>query len=141
MDQQEQQLKQELQSTGVRVSRDGEQITLNMPGSITFSSGRSSIQRDFYPVLNSVSKVLSKYKQTQVEVRGHTDNQGSARNNQVLSEQRAMSVASYLKKKGVAKRRLDILGLGESDPVSSNHSPSGRSENRRVEIKLIPISH
>ena len=141
MDNQEQELRQKLQSTGVGVERAGDEIILVMPSNITFSSGQSTIRNDFYPVLGSVAKVLKEYKETQVEVRGHTDSRGGSTDNQVLSEQRANIVAGYLRTKGVAQKRLITLGLGESSPIASNSTTTGRAQNRRVEIKLIPLSH
>ena len=138
MDKQEAQLRHDLANTGVGVTRQGDQIILNMPGNITFETGRASIKGNFHQVLDAVAKVLTEYKDTSVQVAGHTDSVGSARDNQVLSEQRARSVANYLQTRGVSASRMSTSGFGESQPVASNTSEAGRSQNRRVEITLAP---
>lgn len=139
-DKQEAKLRQQLQGTGVDVSRDGDNITLDMPSGITFAFNSSDVNSQFYPVLDKVAATLSEYNQTTVNVAGHTDSVGSDSYNQRLSEQRASSVASYLQSRGVANQRLQISGYGESRPVDSNETESGRANNRRVEITLVPIA-
>ncbi|MBP7917520.1 MAG: OmpA family protein [Arenimonas sp.] len=139
-DRQEAKLRQQLQGTGVDVSRDGNNITLDMPSGITFAFNSSDVNSQFYPVLDKVAATLSEYNQTTVNVAGHTDSVGSDSYNQRLSEQRASSVASYLQSRGVANQRLQISGYGESRPVDSNETESGRANNRRVEITLVPIA-
>ncbi len=138
MDKQESQLRQKLQSTGVSVTRKGDQIVLNMPGNITFETAKSSLQPSFTPVLDSVSEVIKEYKDTAVEVSGHTDSRGKAEANQVLSKQRSDVVAAYLRSKGVAGARISAVGYGQSQPVGDNNTEEGRASNRRVEILLTP---
>ena len=140
MDKQEAELRAELAGTGVSVVRNGDNITLNMPGSITFATDSSDLSPAFFNVLNSVGKVLDKYEQTIVEVAGHTDSTGSDSYNQALSERRASSVSAYLKGQGVLSERLITLGMGESYPVANNGSSSGRQANRRVEITMVPLT-
>ena len=89
MDKQEAELRAELQGTGVSVTRMGDNITLNMPGNVTFATNSSDLSPAFFDVLTSVSKVLTEYDQTVVEVAGHTDSSGSDSYNQTLSERRA----------------------------------------------------
>lgn len=139
-DKQEAKLRQQLQGTGVDVSRDGDNIILDMPSGITFAFNSSDVNAQFYPVLDKVAATLNEYNQTTVNVAGHTDSIGSDSYNQRLSEQRASSVASYLQSRGVANQRLQTSGYGESRPVDSNETESGRANNRRVEITLIPIT-
>lgn len=139
MDHQEKELRDELAGTGVGVERSGNQIHLIMPGDITFETNRYDIQGNFYPVLNSVAKVLYKYKDTDLEVAGFTDSTGSEAYNQGLSEKRAASVAGYLRSQRVAAERLKSIGLGEAHPIASNDTESGRARNRRVELTIIPI--
>ena len=139
MDHQEQELREELAGTGVGVQREGDQIHLIMPGDVTFETNRYDIQGNFYPVLNSVAKVLYKYEDTDLEVAGFTDSTGPDAYNQELSEKRADSVAGYLRGQKVAPQRLKAIGLGEAYPIASNDTESGRSRNRRVELKIIPI--
>ncbi|HEX5788436.1 MAG TPA: OmpA family protein [Woeseiaceae bacterium] len=139
-DRQEMALRQELEGTGVSVTRDGDNITLNMPGNITFATNSSDLSADFYPVLNSVTKVLNEFNKTVVEVAGHTDSRGSDAYNQSLSERRANSVAAYLRSQNVIQERLITLGLGESRPVADNSTPEGQQANRRVELTLVPLT-
>ena len=140
MDQQEAKLRAQLQGTGVSVTRNGDQIILNMPGNVTFASNQADIRADFYPVLDSVGLVLEEFEKTLVEVVGHTDSTGSDAINQPLSEQRAASVGAYLKSRGVIPQRLSTVGVGSRYPVADNDTPEGRALNRRVEITLVPLS-
>jgi len=139
-DKQEAELRAELEGTGVSVTRIGDNITLNMPGNVTFATDSSDLSPAFFDVLNSVGKVLSEFEQTVVEVAGHTDSTGSNEYNQSLSERRARSVASYLQSQGVIPGRLITVGMGETRPVSDNSTANGRQLNRRVEITMVPIT-
>ena len=139
MDRQEAELRRELASTGVRVQRNGDTIRLIMPGNITFATAQSDVRPEFYPTLNSVSKVIDKYSNTRVLVEGHTDNVGADQYNLGLSIDRAESVGNYLAAQGVAVSRIDALGYGETTPIASNSTDDGRQQNRRVEIQLTPI--
>lgn len=138
LDVQEAELRAELASTGVGVERTNDSIRLIMPGNITFVTDSSAINANFYPVLNSVGKVLNKYDNSTVMVSGHTDSTGSDTYNLNLSKQRATSVAAYLQGQGVASSRFEIIGMGSSNPIASNSTVDGRAQNRRVEIKIIP---
>ena len=139
-DRQEAELRAELEGTGVSVSRIGDNITLNMPGNITFATDSSDLSPAFFDVLNSVGKVLTEFDQTVVEVAGHTDSTGSDAYNQGLSERRASSVATYLRSQGIMTDRLITIGMGESRPIADNSTAAGRQANRRVEITLVPIT-
>jgi len=134
MDQQEMLLRQELEGTGVRVERVGDEIRLVMPGNITFATDSDRIAGNFYPVLDSVAKVLLKFDKTAINVDGYTDSTGSFEYNQSLSERRAMSVSNYLSQVGVDRLRISSRGFGERNPIASNDSEGGRAANRRVEI-------
>lgn len=140
MDKQEAELRAELEGTGVSVTRRGDNITLNMPGSVTFATNSSDLSPAFFDVLNSVSKVLAEYEQTIVEVAGHTDSTGAESYNQRLSERRAGAVAAYLGAQGVIGQRLITVGMGELRPMSDNSSAAGRQANRRVEITMVPVT-
>ncbi len=140
MDVQEAKLREELQGTGVSVTRDGDNIILNMPGNITFDTDSYTVKSNFTPVLNSVSKVLKEYKSTMIQVAGHTDSTGQEKYNMLLSQQRAQSVANILAQQGVEQVRLDIVGFGPSSPIASNSTAEGRAQNRRVELTLIPYT-
>ena len=139
-DKQEAALRAELEGTGVSVARNGDNITLNMPGNVTFATNSSDLNPAFFNVLTSVGKVLAQYEQTVVEVAGHTDSTGSDAYNQGLSERRANSVAAYLRSQGVIDQRLITLGMGESRPIADNSTDTGRQANRRVEITMVPIT-
>ena len=139
MDQQEAELRAQLQGTGVSVTRVGQQIILNMPSNITFATDQSTVQPQFNQTLVSVALVLKKFDKTIVDVYGHTDSQGDDAYNLNLSQRRAESVAVILASQGIDQRRFYISGKGESSPIASNGSEAGRSQNRRVEIQLSPI--
>ena len=139
MDKQEEALRQTVVGTGIEVNRQGNNITLNMPDSITFDSARSDIKPQFYSVLNSLANTLVQYDQTTIQIAGHTDSRGSAEYNQKLSVQRANSVKNYLATQRVAANRMRPIGYGESRPVADNTSEIGQAQNRRVEITLVPI--
>ena len=140
MDRQEAELRAELEGTGVSVTRIGDNITLNMPGNITFATDSSDLSPAFFDVLNSVGKVLQEYNKTVVEVAGHTDSTGSDAYNQSLSERRASSVATYLRGRGVIADRMITVGMGESRPIADNGTAQGRQANRRVEITMVPVT-
>lgn len=140
MDRQEAELRAELQGTGVSVYRDGDNITLNMPGNVTFATNSSDLSPGFFDVLTSVGKVLEEFDQTVVEVAGHTDSTGAESYNQALSERRAASVAQYLKSQGIMDQRMITVGMGELRPVADNATSDGRQLNRRVEITMVPVT-
>jgi len=140
MDTQEAKLRKQLRGSGVSVEREGNNINLIMPGNITFSSGNSSIDQSFLSVLDSVVLVLQEFNKTLIVVAGHTDSTGSDALNQNLSERRAQSVSTYLNTAGVIAERLETVGFGETQPVGSNKTESGKELNRRVEITLLPIT-
>ncbi len=140
MDKQEDELRKKMEGTGVTVTRDGDDLILNMPGNITFNVAKSDLQNDFTKTLDGVVVVLSEYEKTLITIDGHTDSTGSEEFNQKLSEERAMSVAEYLVNEGVLAQRIAAVGYGETQPISSNDSAEGRAENRRVELRLEPLT-
>ncbi len=138
-DRQERALRDRMAGTGVDVVRQGDNITLNMPAAITFAFDRAELQPQFYPVLDNLANTLREYNQTIVEVAGHTDNVGTDQYNQQLSTRRAESVGNYLMGRGLVRDRFIVTGAGETRPVTSNDNDSGRAQNRRVEITLVPV--
>jgi outer membrane protein OmpA-like peptidoglycan-associated protein len=140
MDVQEAKLRQRLEGTGVSVTRVGDNITLNMPSSITFALNSADLNAQFYNALDGVSMVLKEYNKTVIEVAGHTDSSGSDQYNQQLSQRRAAAVATYLGSHGVDNQRLITVGAGEAHPIASNDSETGRAQNRRVEMTIVPIT-
>jgi len=140
MDRQEAELRRQTAGTGVDVIRSGNDLILRMPSGITFPVDSYSIQPQFQQTLNEVARTLSSFNQTYVDVLGHTDSTGSDAYNQTLSVNRAQAVANYLTSRGVASARLGVRGYGESAPIASNDSEMGRAQNRRVEIKVVPVT-
>lgn len=139
-DRQEAQLRAQLEGTGVSVTRIGDNITLNMPGNITFATGSADLNAGFFAVLDSVALVVNEYEQTVIEVAGHTDSTGSDAFNQQLSVRRANSVVSYLVSQQVLFDRIIPIGMGESRPIADNSTDAGRQANRRVELTLVPLT-
>ena len=140
MDKQERDLRRQTAGTGVEVIRQGDDLILRMPSGITVPVDSSSIQPQFQTTLDQVAQTLASYNQTYVDVLGHTDSTGSDAYNQALSERRAGAVADYLASRGVARARMGIRGYGETAPIASNDSEMGRAQNRRVEIKVVPVT-
>ena len=138
MDRQETKMRERLQGTGVSVTRQGDNLILNMPGDITFATNQSDIKPAFYEVLNSVVLVLKEFEKTSIHITGYTDSVGTFEYNIKLSEKRAQSVASYLQAQQVHPARLVTLGRGPQDPVASNDTEEGRARNRRVVLMLVP---
>lgn len=136
MDQQEAELAQVLQGTGVSVTRVGDDIVLNMPGNVTFDSGSAHVSSRFYPVLRSVSLVMQKFDKSNMAIGGHTDSVGSAEKNLELSNMRAESVRDFLASQNITYHRIVTHGFGESSPAVSNDTSEGREANRRVEIVI-----
>ncbi|HYM34374.1 MAG TPA: OmpA family protein, partial [Steroidobacteraceae bacterium] len=127
-----------LEGTGVSVTRSGNNITLNMPGNVTFATNSADLNSQFFSVLDSVGLVLKEYDKTVIEVAGHTDNRGSKQLNQSLSERRAKTVANYLEGRGVGTKRFIVVGDADGHPVASNATEQGRQQNRRVELTIVP---
>jgi outer membrane protein OmpA-like peptidoglycan-associated protein len=140
MDGQEATLRRQLEGTGVSVTRSGDSIVLSMPGNVTFASNSSDVSSKVRPVLDSLGIVFNEYDSTYVDVIGYTDSRGSKKYNQRLSEKRARSVAEYLERRRVMAERIVTTGMGEAHPVATNDTSDGRALNRRVEIKLTPIT-
>ena len=135
MDKQEAKLRDQLEGTGVSVTRNGDEVILNMPGNITFATGKSTLQANFGEVLDSVVLVLNEFNQTLIEVAGHTDSVGSTESNY-----RATSVGNYLiDNGGISFDRVMTVGRGEGRPIADNKTTTGRAQNRRVELTLIPV--
>ena len=139
MDNQEAELRAQLQGTGVSVTRVGDRIVLNMPSNVTFATDQDQVIPPFYPTLDSVALVLRKFDKTLIDVDGHTDSVGNAGYNMDLSNRRANSVANYLAGRGVDPRRMSAMGYGLERPIASNASEMGRAQNRRVEIAISPL--
>ena len=140
MDRQEAELRRRTAGTDVQVTRQGDDLILNIPSGITFAYDSAEVQPQFRGTLDQVAGTLAQYNQTYIDVYGHTDSTGSDQYNQDLSERRARAVADYLAGRGVQPARIGTRGYGETQPVASNDTPDGQAQNRRVEIKIVPVS-
>jgi outer membrane protein OmpA-like peptidoglycan-associated protein len=140
MDRQERELRARTAGTGIEVERKGDEINLKLPAGISFDFNSAAIRPEFRPSLDQVAQTLASYQSTFVDVMGHTDSIGSVAVNQRLSEQRAQSVADYLSFQGVNRARIATRGYGKTMPIASNDTEEGRAQNRRVEIRLVPIT-
>ena len=140
LDAQEKKLRERTAGTGIDVERQGDSLLLQMPSQVTFGVDSAIINEQFRPALNEVASVLREYERSFVDVYGHTDSTGSDAYNMTLSERRAESVATYLAANGVQRARIATRGYGETQPIASNDTESGRAQNRRVEIKIVPVT-
>jgi outer membrane protein OmpA-like peptidoglycan-associated protein len=139
MQSQEEKLRQQTAGSGVEVSRQGNDVILNMPSHVTFATDSAQISPAFQSTLDQVAATITEYTDTRVQIAGHTDDTGPEAYNQQLSERRARAVADYLIGRGVASTRISTIGYGETRPVASNATAEGRQQNRRVEIVLSPV--
>jgi chemotaxis protein MotB len=137
-------LEQRLGSADVSIGYDERGLVTRMLDRVLFDSGKATLRRSAYPVLDRVAQVLKEIPDQPVGVEGHTDNvpikvSGWA-SNDALSLARAQAVVDYLVRKGVAAGRLTPIGYGETHPIASNDAADGRQKNRRVEIVILPQS-
>lgn len=136
MDKQAEEMEKVLGNETAEVKREGEGIVINFKEKILFGFDRSDLNTSAQTNLSKLVEVLQKYPDTNIEIIGHTDSKGTDAYNQALSERRANSVASYLRSQGISSTRLTAKGMGESDPVASNDTEEGQSQNRRVEFVI-----
>ena len=140
MQRQEADLRRQTVGTGVEVFRSGADVVLRMPASITFPVGSYAIQPQFQSTLREIAQTLKSDDQTYVDVLGHTDASGGEAANQALSVSRAQAVADYLKTRGVIAARVAVKGYGETSPIASDDTEEARALNRRIEIRIVPIT-
>ncbi len=141
-DKQIKELKEQTAGSGVDVTEtdNGQAILVNLPDGVTFDVGSYTLRPAFRATLDTIATNLNQYPNSLLDVYGHTDSTGSDAYNQTLSENRARTVANYLTSRGVSAARLRSQGFGETMPVADNATEEGRARNRRVEIKIVPIS-
>ena len=142
MDKQIKELKEQTAGSGVDVTEtdNGSAILVNLPDGVTFDVGSATLKPEFRATLDKVAESLIQYPDSLVDVYGHTDSTGSDAFNQTLSENRARTVLNYLVSRGVPAARVRSQGFGETLPVASNDTVEGRAKNRRVEIKIVPVT-
>jgi len=133
----ERQLAEEQRNHEIELERVREDtLKLNLNSEVSFGFNSDQLNPAFHATLDKVSDIIRQYNQTNVQIIGHTDNRGSESYNQDLSERRALSVANYFAKNGVASQRISTEGHGEKSPRGDNNTELGRQLNRRVEIFL-----
>jgi outer membrane protein OmpA-like peptidoglycan-associated protein len=140
MDRQERRLREQTAGTGIEVDRQGDQLVLNMPGDVTFNTDSAVVQPQFQSTLDQVAGTLREYPNTYIDIYGHTDSRGSDVYNQGLSERRSVAVSSYLASRGVQSARLATRGYGETALKCPETSEDGLRCNRRVEIRIAPVT-
>jgi outer membrane protein OmpA-like peptidoglycan-associated protein len=122
---------------GAQVERVGEGIKLVLgENSVRFDTNKSTLTTAAKANLDKLIPVFNQYPDTDIQIYGYTDSTGSAEYNLTLSQQRAASVKSYLAGKGISFGRFTTTGLGIADPIATNDTPEGRSQNRRVEFAI-----
>ena len=136
----EKNLAKEIQAGEAKVDKmPNDVVRVTMTSNTAFDTNSTSIKPGFYSTLDKLSDVVTRYNKTTLTVVGHTDNVGTDKYNQDLSQRRAYSVAQYLEGKHVNPVRLATAGKGEKEPVASNANEAGRQQNRRVEIYVEPV--
>lgn len=140
LDKQAADLRQDLGNDDVKIVNTGSQLIVTMPQDILFATDSSVVVPSLQSDLGKLAYNLQDYPNTTVQVIGHTDNTGSASYNQSLSTRRASSVAAILTANGVSTGRVQAYGRGEDAPVTTNLTPEGRAQNRRVEIVITPMT-
>lgn len=134
MDKQAAELQRDL--AGAKVERVGEGIKITFDSGILFNTNSATLSTAARSNIDNLSQTLKKYKDTNILIEGHTDATGSEAYNQSLSERRAYSVSNYTTSHGVLADRITTQGYGESQPVASNSTVSGKQANRRVEVAI-----
>jgi outer membrane protein OmpA-like peptidoglycan-associated protein len=132
MDKQAEEMKKDIPDA--TIERIGEGIIIEFNSKILFGFDQSALTADARTNLAKLVAILQKYPDTNIEVQGHTDNTGTNRYNQNLSEKRASAVSGYLSGNGIASSRLNIKGFGEKAPKYVNTTEEGQAQNRRVEF-------
>ena len=143
MDKQIKELKESTAGSGIDITEtdNGQAILVNLPDGVTFDVDSSTLKPQFRITLDEIGTSLNQYPNSLVDVYGHTDSTGSDQYNQALSERRASTVANYIVMRGASATRIRSQGFGETMPIADNETIEGRARNRRVEIKIVPISH
>jgi outer membrane protein OmpA-like peptidoglycan-associated protein len=134
MDKQAEEMKKSVPDA--KIERVGEGIVVEFASQVLFGLNQSTLSAGAKDNLSKLVTILEKYPDTNIEVQGHTDNQGTNEYNQTLSEQRASAVTNYLATKGINAARLSIKGFGEMIPKYSNETSAGQTQNRRVEFLI-----
>ena len=139
MDNQEQEMRQALASSeAASVRREGDMLAVTFKSDMTFDFNSAKVMPGLYTEIDRVSSVMQRYPQTLIRVEGHTDSIGTETYNMDLSRKRAQAVSDLLVQRSISSQRVNIMAFGESNPIASNNTETGRQMNRRVEIKITP---
>ena len=138
LDKQESDLRRDMESAKISFKNTGDQLIVSLPQDILFSIDSTSLRSDLIADLHTLSNNLRSYPDTGIQVVGHTDNTGAASYNHILSAGFAESISRVLLNNGVDPSRIMTLGRGEDQPTVSNLTAQERSQNRRVEIVILP---
>ncbi|NMH29430.1 OmpA family protein [Flavobacterium silvaticum] len=123
---------------GAEVERVGEGIKLTLKeNAVRFDTNKSTLTAQAQANLDKLVPVFKSYPDTNIKIFGYTDSTGSPEYNLTLSGQRAASVQSYLSSKGISSSRFSTVGMGIADPIATNDTPEGRTQNRRVEFAIV----
>ncbi|MDH4212026.1 MAG: OmpA family protein [candidate division WOR-3 bacterium] len=141
-------MKKEIEDGQIKITQLADRLSVSMVDKILFPSGEAEITPEGLEILDRVGKVLKNTQEKIIRVEGHTDNvpihpnlQKKFPTNWELSTTRATNVVRFLQEKvGIKGTRLQVIGMSEYGPVASNATPEGRSQNRRIEITLLPES-
>jgi len=139
LDQQAADLRASMANQDISIVNRGDHLMVTMPEGILFDTDSAAIRAGLQADLRAMARNLQEYRNSTVDVIGHTDNTGSAEYNQDLSARRANAVAGVLLEAGVDPARVRSFGRGENEPVTTNLTPEGRQQNRRVEIIIRPV--
>ncbi|HCY74377.1 MAG TPA: hypothetical protein DHV28_00515 [Ignavibacteriales bacterium] len=134
MDKEAEEMQRELENA--KVERVGEGIAITFDSGILFGFDSSTLQPEAKTNIKKLADILKKYPDSNILITGHTDSDGTENYNQTLSEKRAKSVSDYAMLQGISSSRLQTIGLGETEPIASNDTDYGKSQNRRVEIAI-----
>lgn len=133
-------LADELANNMIDIERlENDVLRVNLSSEASFDINQANLKPPFYPSLDKIAEIVSKYDQTLINVIGHTDSSGTTQYNQALSERRSAAVAGYFSQGGVPDERLSTEGRGELAPRADNDTAENRMVNRRVEIDLVPV--
>ena len=135
MDKQAKDIKEALPGAQVERVNEGIKITLS-ENTVNFDFNSAALTTVSKSNLDKLAGVMVQYPDTNINVYGHTDSKGTAEYNLTLSQKRANSVIDYLVSKGIARTRLNAMGMGEKDPIATNETEAGRAQNRRVEFAI-----
>jgi outer membrane protein OmpA-like peptidoglycan-associated protein len=140
LDKQEAELRETVGDSGATITNTGSSLIVTLPEAITFDTDSTFVRGSLQNTLNDLSNNLQKYPNSIVEVIGHTDNVGDPSYNQNLSARRAQAVSSILVNNNIPSHRIRAYGRGETSPAADNQSSTGRAQNRRVEIVIVPTN-